>query len=112
MAGRNTGLLTVFFVFVLLLPLAARADLLGGRVSPIAATVVGNGWLLTPFLQKLGGEGVARLRDRVAAEIKTTFASHYTQEVSLAGALAPDAIAAYQKKSTGEKYLIVPSRDA
>jgi NADPH2:quinone reductase len=68
-----------------------------------------GGWLLTPFLQKQGADGVKRLRDRVAAEIKTTFASHYTKTVSLAGALALDAIWVYGKQATGEKYLIDPS---
>jgi NADPH2:quinone reductase len=69
-----------------------------------------GGWLLTPFLQKIGFEGVKRLRERVAAGLETTFASHYTKEVSLAGALALDAIAAYGKRATGEKYLINPNR--
>ncbi len=67
------------------------------------------GWLLTPFLQKIGFEAGQKLRQRVAAEIKTTFASHYTQVVSLAGALQLDAIAAYGKMSTGEKTLIDPT---
>lgn len=69
-----------------------------------------GGWLLTPFLGKLGAEGVARLRKRVADELKTTFASHYTAEISLAEALQPDVIAAYNKKTTGEKYLINPNK--
>jgi len=68
-----------------------------------------GGWLLTPFLQKIGFEAGQKLRQRVAAEIKTTFASHYAREVSLAGALQPEAIAAYGKQATGEKYLINPS---
>ncbi|MDH5673223.1 MAG: zinc-binding dehydrogenase [Myxococcales bacterium] len=68
-----------------------------------------GGWLLTPLLQKLGAEGAERLRARVASEITTTFSSHYTKEVSLAGALALDAIAVYGKQATGEKYLINPS---
>jgi NADPH2:quinone reductase len=67
------------------------------------------GWLLTPFLQKIGFEAGQKLRQRVAAEIKTTFASHYSQEVSLAGALSLDAIAAYGQMATGTKYLINPS---
>jgi NADPH:quinone reductase-like Zn-dependent oxidoreductase len=68
-----------------------------------------GGWLLTPFLIKIGPEGNARLRARVAAEIKTTFASHYTREISLADALKLDNIIAYNKKSTGEKFLINPT---
>jgi len=69
-----------------------------------------GGWLLTPFLAKLGAEGSARLRQRVADELKTTFASHYTAEISLAEALKPEVIAAYNKKTTGEKYLINPNK--
>jgi hypothetical protein len=70
-----------------------------------------GGWLLTPFLMKIGPAEVGKLRQRVANEIKTTFASHYTKTISLAEALSPDAIAAYNKKSTGEKYLINPNKD-
>ena len=51
-----------------------------------------GGWLLTPFLQKIGFEAAQKLRERVAAELKTTFASHYTREVSLAEALSLEAI--------------------
>jgi NADPH:quinone reductase-like Zn-dependent oxidoreductase len=69
-----------------------------------------GGWLLFPFLQKIGAADAARLRARVAAEIKTTFASHYTKVVSLKEALTLDAIAIYNKRATGEKYLIDPSR--
>ncbi|MBW2388925.1 MAG: zinc-binding dehydrogenase [Deltaproteobacteria bacterium] len=69
-----------------------------------------GGWLLTPFLQKIGFEAGQALRQRVAAEIKTTFASHYAREVSLAGALQLDAIAEYGKQATGEKYLINPNK--
>jgi NADPH:quinone reductase-like Zn-dependent oxidoreductase len=69
-----------------------------------------SGFLLTPFLMKLGMEGTMRLRARVAAELTTTFASHYSDTISLADALRPDVAAAYAKKATGEKYLIDPSR--
>ncbi len=69
-----------------------------------------GGWLLTPFLQKIGPEAGQRLRERVAAEIKTTFASKYTREVSLAEALQLKEIAVYGKQATGEKYLINPNK--
>jgi hypothetical protein len=69
-----------------------------------------GGWLLTPFLMKLGAEGAQRLRQRVADELKTTFASHYTAEISLAEALSPEVIAGYQRKGTGSKYLINPAK--
>ena len=68
-----------------------------------------GGWLLTPFLGKLGLEGMMRLRDRVVAELTTTFASHYTDEVSLAGALHLDAIKTYARQATGQKFLIRPA---
>ena len=67
-----------------------------------------GGFLLTPFLQKAGMEKVLQMRAKVAEEIKTTFASHYTREVSLAQALSLEAIAVYGKQATGEKYLIKP----
>jgi NADPH:quinone reductase-like Zn-dependent oxidoreductase len=69
-----------------------------------------GGWLLTPFLQKIGPAEVARLRQRVVDEIKTTFASHYTQVVSLQEALQLSHIAVYGKRATGEKYLINPNK--
>jgi len=68
-----------------------------------------GGWLLTPFLQKIGLEGIQRFRNRVAAELTTTFASSYTDRVSLAGALQLEAITAYARQATGSKYLIIPS---
>jgi NADPH:quinone reductase len=69
-----------------------------------------GGWLLTAFLQKIGPEAAQKLRERVAAEIKTTFASHYTKEVSLAEALRLEEIAIYGKQATGQKYLINPNK--
>ena len=67
-----------------------------------------GGWLLMPFLARVGEGEAQRLRDRVAAEITTTFASSYTDEVSLEGALDLDAIRTYAKQATGQKYLIRP----
>ncbi|OWL98511.1 NADH oxidase [Mycolicibacterium peregrinum] len=67
-----------------------------------------GGWLLTPFLAGAGPETISRLRARVAAELTTTFASAYTQEVSLAGMLKPEAFNSYLQKATGEKYLVTP----
>ncbi|HXQ15308.1 MAG TPA: zinc-binding dehydrogenase [Caulobacteraceae bacterium] len=69
-----------------------------------------GGFLLTPFLIKVGPAENQRLRQRVADELKTTFASHYTAEISLAEALQPEIMAAYNKKTTGEKYLINPNK--
>jgi NADPH:quinone reductase-like Zn-dependent oxidoreductase len=69
-----------------------------------------GGWLVMMFLAKIGAQAAQRLRERVAAEIRTTFASHYTAEISLAEALRLDVIAAYDKRATGEKYLINPNK--
>jgi NADPH:quinone reductase len=70
-----------------------------------------GGWLLTPFLQKIGTAEVARLRSRVAAGLATTFASTYAGQMSLAGALQPASIAQYGRMATGSKYVIVPTLD-
>src|SRR6202043_623333 len=69
-----------------------------------------GGWLLFPFLMKIGQAEGAKLRARVVAELKTTFASHYTQVVSLQDALQLNHIAVYAKRATGEKYLINPNK--
>lgn len=69
-----------------------------------------GGWLLTPFLGRIGPAETQRLRARVASELKTTFASHYSQEISLEEVLDPKIIAAYAKRATGEKFLINPAK--
>lgn len=71
-----------------------------------------GGWLLTPFLQKIGPADIGRLRQRVVSELKTTFASHYTKVVSLQEALDPANIAVYAKRATGEKFLINPNKSS
>jgi NADPH:quinone reductase len=71
-----------------------------------------GGWLLTPFLQKIDDATAQKLKDRVARELKTTFASSYSAEVSLAEALRPEAIAIYGRRATGEKYLVTPNKGA
>ena len=68
-----------------------------------------GGWLLTPYLAKVGPEEVQRMRQRVAAEITTTFASTYTRQISLVEALSPETLAGYAKQATGEKYLVTPN---
>jgi NADPH2:quinone reductase len=69
-----------------------------------------GGWLLMPFLERIGAEGAAKLRQKVAAEIKTTFASKYTREVSLTETLSMEAIKVYGMQATGEKFLINPNK--
>ena len=69
-----------------------------------------GGWLLTPFLQKIGRPDQQRLRERVVNSLKTTFASHYTKVVSLPEVLDLKNIASYAKRATGEKFLINPNK--
>ena len=69
-----------------------------------------GGWLLFPFLQKLGDAASQALKQRVVAELKTTFASNYSKEISLAEALQVDVIAVYGQRATGTKYLINPAK--
>jgi NADPH:quinone reductase-like Zn-dependent oxidoreductase len=71
-----------------------------------------GGWLLFPFLQKIGPADGARLRQRVLDELKTTFASRYTSVISLQETLQLANVAIYNKRATGEKFLIDPSKQA
>lgn len=68
-----------------------------------------GGWLLFPFLQKVGAERVQQLKQRVADELTSTFASHYTRELTLAQTLTLEAIKGYATMATGEKMLIRPT---
>ena len=68
-----------------------------------------SGWLLTPFMQKAGPETVSRMRKRVFDELTTTFATRYTRTIGLAEALEPEILRAYERKATGEKFLIDPT---
>ncbi|MDR6789696.1 hypothetical protein J2Y58_003069 [Sphingomonas sp. BE138] len=69
-----------------------------------------SGFLLTPWLKKAGAEVAARMRQRIADELTTTFASRYTATIGLKDALSADTLRAYERKATGEKYLIDPTR--
>jgi NADPH:quinone reductase len=69
-----------------------------------------SGWLLMPFLRRAGAETAAAMRRRVLDDLTTVFASRYTRTIGLAEALDPDILRAYERKATGEKYLIDPSR--
>jgi NADPH2:quinone reductase len=69
-----------------------------------------GGFLLMPFLERVGRDEAERMRQRVASHLKTTFASHYTREISLFEMLQPDILAGYNKKATGEKYLVRPQQ--
>ena len=69
-----------------------------------------GGWLLFPFLMKIGPVDGQKLRERVVSELKTTFASHYTKVVSLQEALELSNLSVYAKRATGEKFLINPNK--
>ena len=69
-----------------------------------------GGWLLTPMIGRIGMERFQQMRERVARDINTTFASHYTQEISLAEMMQPEIIRGYAKQATGEKYLVNPHK--
>ncbi|MGA7435878.1 MAG: zinc-binding dehydrogenase [Solirubrobacterales bacterium] len=70
-----------------------------------------GGYLLTDAMGRLGGETIGTMRDRVLAELKTTFASSYARTIGLGDVLEPATLAAFAKRSTGTKYLIDPSLD-
>jgi len=65
-----------------------------------------GGWLLTPHLAQAGPERVKEMRERIVEGRKTTFASRYTQTIGLDEMVDPDVARAYDRKATGEKYLV------
>ena len=69
-----------------------------------------GGWLLTPMLGKIGMERIQEMRERIAKEIKTTFASKYAGEISFEEMLQPEIINSYAKQSTGNKFLVNPHK--
>jgi len=88
-----------------------------GMLNPGPRILEGNlgaawgvgGWLMTWFYEKIDSATAQRLRDRVTNELTTTFASHYSSEISLADVLSPEIIVAFSRRATGEKFLICPS---
>jgi NADPH2:quinone reductase len=70
-----------------------------------------GGWLVMNFMQKVGPAVVAKLKERIASELRTTFLSKYSNEISLADVLQLEVIAAYRKRETGQKYLVNPNKD-
>lgn len=89
-----------------------RLDLSPPELAMVPGMAWGvGGWLLFWHLQKIGREEEAQMRLRVASEITTTFASHYTREITMTEALDPDIIRAFQRKATGEKFLLLPSNN-
>ncbi|HZV64607.1 MAG TPA: zinc-binding dehydrogenase [Telluria sp.] len=88
-----------------------------GMLNPGPKVLEGNlgmawgvgGWLMTWFYEKIDPATAQRLRDRATRELTTTFASHYTSEISLTDALSPEIIVAYSRRATGEKFLMRPN---
>ena len=70
-----------------------------------------GGWLMFPFLQRIGAEATDRLKQRVVSELHTTFASHYARTLSLREALTLEAISAYGPRNTRAKMMIDPSAE-
>ena len=69
-----------------------------------------GGWLLMPMIDRIGMEKFQKMRERVSKEIKTTFASQYTQEISFEEMLQPETLKSYARQATGEKYLLKPHK--
>ncbi|MDB2326841.1 zinc-binding dehydrogenase [Candidatus Actinomarina sp.] len=69
-----------------------------------------GGWLLTPMLEKIGMEKFQEMRARISKEIKTTFASEYSKEISFEEMLQPEIINSYVKQKTGSKFLVNPQK--
>ena len=84
-----------------------------------APTVLHNGeygmdwtvrmWAMPQTMARVGPERAAALRRRVLDGLKTTFASRFGHEISLAQLLDREVMQAYARQSTGEKYLINPT---
>jgi NADPH:quinone reductase len=66
-------------------------------------------WAMPQTLARVTPERVGQMQSRVLAGLKSTFASHYTREISLAEALNPETMRAYARMATGEKFLINPT---
>ncbi len=69
-----------------------------------------GGWLLTPHLESVGGERTMEMRRFAVEERNGIFASHYTRTIGLDDMIDPDIAVGYERKATGEKYLVDPSR--
>ncbi|MEM1146111.1 MAG: zinc-binding dehydrogenase [Pseudomonadota bacterium] len=69
-----------------------------------------GGWLLSQFMEQAGADKVEAMKARIKREIKSTFASQYSAEISLEEALSPENISRYSRRATGEKFLINPAK--
>ncbi len=69
-----------------------------------------GGWFFPTQWAKYPPERLAQAKARVARELTSTFATTYARELSLAEVLSEDAVAAYYKRATGEKHLVLPGK--
>ena len=69
-----------------------------------------GGYLVFNFLKRSSAERIERLKQRVAAELKTTFATHFSHTISLEEACHPKVLRNAGQRATGQKYLIDPTR--
>jgi NADPH2:quinone reductase len=65
---------------------------------------------MMPYLEKIGAEATRQLQNRVVAELKTTFATSYGREISLADMVRLAEVKRYTQKATGEKVLVAPQK--
>lgn len=90
-----------------------------GRLDPSPALLPASlgvawnigGWLVSQHLAEIGQGAAHALRERAVSEVATTFASRYTRELSLVEALDPAVLRACRRHATGEKFLLLPSKD-
>jgi NADPH:quinone reductase len=68
-----------------------------------------GGWMMPMITHRIGPERTEALSRRILNGLRTTFASRYTRQVSLADALKPEILTGCDRHATGEKYLINPT---
>ncbi len=87
-----------------------RLDLRPTELTPSHGMYWGvGGWLLTPRLQAAGLERMVAMRRYAIEERNGIFASHYTRTIGLSEMIDPETARAYERKATGEKFLVDPS---
>ena len=70
-----------------------------------------DGFLLDTYLREMGRTEIERLRNIVASNLTTIFASSYEEEISMTEALNAEALIRMSELRTGGKYLLNPSLD-
>lgn len=88
-----------------------------GSLNPeptLLTRTYGSSWAVARYLvlnalQAFGSETTLSMKNRIAQELSTTFASRYKATLSLNDVVNPDVAKEYAKKSTGSKFLVNPS---